>query len=185
MGRLIVSTQLTVDGLIEVGDWFRPEGEHESHGSFDQLFAADAMLLGRKTYEGLAAVWPTLSDDRGFADRVNSMPKHVASTTLDEPLEWNSTLIKGDLATAVPELKRHYRGNLVSYGCGELAYHLVRLGLADEVRFWVNPWVFGAGPRPFHGEAPVPLDLISTTTFRSGVALLCYRPALAADAKQT
>jgi dihydrofolate reductase len=177
MGRLIVSTQLTVDGLIEVGDWFKPEGEHETHGSFDQLFAADAMLLGRKTYEGLASVWPTMTDDRGFADRVNSMPKYVASTTLDTPLEWNATLIKGGLAEAVPELKRHHRGNLVSYGCGELAYNLVKLGLVDEIRFWVNPSVFGGGARPFHGAAPIPLELLSTATYRSGVALLCYRPA--------
>ncbi|HEU5157498.1 MAG TPA: dihydrofolate reductase family protein [Streptosporangiaceae bacterium] len=177
MGRLIVSTQMTVDGLIEVGEWFQREGEHEEHGSFDQLFAADAMLLGRKTYEGLAAFWPTATDDRGFADKVNAMPKYVASTTLEEPLEWNATLIKGDLTETVPELKRRHHGNLVSYGCGELAYHLVRLGLADEVRFWIHPSVFGSGARPFHGQAPVPLRLISTTTFRSGIALLCYRPA--------
>lgn len=182
MGRLIISTQMTVDGLIETGDWFQRGGEDDSHGSFDQLFAADAMLLGRKNYVGLAAFWPTATDDSGFADRVNSMPKHVASTTLEGPLEWNSTLIKGDLGEAVPELKRRYPGNLVSYGCGELAYNLVKLGLADELRFWVHPSVFGAGPRPFHGAAPVPLDLISTTTFRSGVALLCYRPALATAA---
>jgi dihydrofolate reductase len=184
MGRLIVSTQMTVDGLIDVGDWFLQEGEHEEHGSFDQLLAADAMLLGRKTYEGLASVWPTMTDDRGFADRVNSMPKHVASTTLDEPLEWNATLIKGDLTEAVPELKRRYPGNLVSYGCGELAYRLVGLGLVDEVRFWIHPSVFGGGHRPFHGAAPVPLHLVSTTTYRSGVALLCYRPAAADNAKQ-
>jgi dihydrofolate reductase len=184
MGRLIVSTQMTVDGLIEAGDWFQRGGEDDTHGSFDQLFAADAMLLGRKTYEGLAAYWPSATDDSGFADRVNSMPKHVASTTLDEPLEWNSTLIKGDLTEAIPELKRRYRGNLVSYGCGELAYNLVRLGLVDEVRFWIHPSVFGGGARPFHGAAPVPLDLVSTVTYRSGVALLCYRPALADNAKE-
>jgi dihydrofolate reductase len=176
MGRLIVSTQMTVDGLIEVGDWFQQGGEDDTHGSFDQLFAADAMLLGRKNYEGLAAFWPTATDDHGFADRVNSMPKYVASTTLDEPLEWNSTLIKGDLTQAVSELKRRHRGNLVSYGCGELAYNLVKLGLVDEVRFWIHPSVFGGGARPFHGEAPVPLHLVSTTTYLSGVALLSYRP---------
>lgn len=179
MGRLIISTQMTVDGLIEVGDWFQPHDDFDS--GFDQLFAADAMLLGRKTYEGLAGYWPTATDDNGFADRVNSMPKYVASTTLAEPLEWNSTLIKGDLAAAVPELKRQHRGTLVSYGCGELAYHLVRLGLADEVRFWIHPWVFGAGLRPFHGQAPVPLHLVNTTTFASGVVVLSYRPDNASD----
>jgi dihydrofolate reductase len=167
---------MTVDGVIEVGDWFVGEGEHEEHGSFDQLFAADAMLLGRKTYEGLASVWPGLAGTV-FADRVNSMPKYVASTTLDEPLTWNATLIKDDLTEAVPELKQRHHGNLVSYGCGELAYYLVSRGLADEVRFSIHPSVWGAGARPFHGVAPVPLQLISTTMSRSGVALLCYRPA--------
>ncbi len=122
MGKVIVSTQMTVDGVIDQTDgWFMAEGEHEEHG-FDQLLAADALLLGRKTYEGLAAVWPNITDTHGFADRMNSLPKFVASRTLEEPLRWNATLIKGDLAERVPELRRQHGGNLLSYGCGELAY---------------------------------------------------------------
>lgn len=122
MGRLIISTQMTLDGVIDrIDEWFDPTGEHEEQGSFDQLFAADALVLGRKTYEGLSAVWPTITDDRGFADRVNSLPKFVASRTLQGPLKWNATLINGELVDAVRELKQQYPGNLVSYGCGELA----------------------------------------------------------------
>jgi dihydrofolate reductase len=180
VGRLIVSTQMTVDGVIDrIDEWFTPEGEHEEQGSFDQLFAAGALLLGRKTYAGLASVWPSLTDTRGFADRVNALPKYVVSRTLREPLTWNATLVEGELAEAVPELKRRHRGNLVSYGCGELAYHLAAQGLLDELRLWVHPVILGGdGERPFHDRRPpTRLLLTGSTTFRSGVTLLCYRPA--------
>jgi dihydrofolate reductase len=109
MRRVIVSNQISIDGVIESpspDSWYIAEGEHEDTGSLDQLLAADDLLLGRKTYEGLAAVWPEITDDRGFADRVNSLPKHVASRTLQEPLTWNATLIKGDLAEYVADLKQ-------------------------------------------------------------------------------
>jgi dihydrofolate reductase len=177
MGKLIISTHITVDGVIGPSpqDWAILEGEGERY-KFDQLLAADAFLLGRKVYEGLAAFWPTATDDTGFADRVNSLPKYVASRTLEEPLEWNSSLIKGDLAESVASLKRQHRGNLLSWGCGELAYHLVTQGLADEVHFWVAPTVWGDdGERAFHGRQ-ARMELISTTTFDSGVTLLNLRP---------
>jgi dihydrofolate reductase len=176
MGKLIVSTQMTVDGVIDSTEhWFMQEGEHEEYG-FDQLLAADALLLGRKTYEGLAAVWPNITDTSGFADRMNSLPKFVASRTLQEPLEWNATLIRGDLAESMSRLKRQLGGNLLVYGCGELAGHLARHGLVDEVRFFVHPVVWGGGERPFHAAVPVSLRLTGTMMFRSGVALLCYQP---------
>jgi dihydrofolate reductase len=176
VGKLIVSTHMTVDGVIDSTDqWFTPDGETERLG-FDQLVAADALLLGRKTYEGLAGVWPTITDTSGFADRMNSLPKFVASRTLEGPLEWNATLITGDLAEGVSSLKQEHDGNLLVYGCGALAYQLARHGLVDEIRFWVHPMVWGSGIRPFHGGEPVPLCLTDTTIFRSGVALLCYQP---------
>jgi dihydrofolate reductase len=177
MGKLIIRSGMTVDGVIDQTDrWFIPDGEHEDE-SYDQLFAADAFVLGRKTYQGLARVWPTITDDRGFADRVNALPKFVASRTLTEPLEWNSTLIKGDVAEGLRELKRQHRGHLLSYGCGELARYLTAQGLVDEIRFTVFPTVLGNGDRPFGaGGPPVGLRLIGTTMFRSGVALLTYRP---------
>jgi len=117
MGKLIVSTHITVDGVIgpSPGDWAILEGEGERY-KFDQLLAADAFLLGRKVFEGLASAWPTITDDTGFAERVNRIPKYVASRTLEEPLEWNASLIKGDPAESVASLKRQHRGNLTLDG---------------------------------------------------------------------
>jgi dihydrofolate reductase len=176
MGKLIISTHITVDGVIGPSpqDWavFEPESEKLK---FDQLLAADAFLLGRKVYEGLSSVWPTMTDDTGFADRVNSIPKYVASRTLDGPLDWNATLIKGDLAQSVTDLKQQHRGNLISFGCGELAYELATQGLADEIHFWVQPAVWGTGDRAFHGRQ-VRMQPLATTTFTSGATLLTYRP---------
>ena len=108
------------------------------------------MVLGRKTYEGLAAVWPKLADDPTlgvFADQMNSMPKYVASGTLRGPLEWNATLLEGDLAQGVTALKDKHDRTLVAVGAGELAHALTRLGLVDEFWFWVSPYLWPAGPR--------------------------------------
>lgn len=176
MGKLIISTHITVDGIIGPSpqDWAVFEAEGERY-KFDQLLAADAFLLGRKVYEGLAGVWPGMTDDTGYAERVNSIPKYVASRTLDEPLTWNASLIKGDLAEGVAELKRRHRGNLISFGCGDLAYELATQGLADEIHFWVQPVVWGDGDRAFHGRR-VRMQPVTSTVFASGSALHCYRP---------
>ena len=177
MRKLIVSTHITLDGIIGPSpqDWAIFEGESERF-KFDQLLAADAFLLGRKVYEGLANVWPNITDDTGFAERVNSIPKYVASRTLQEPLDWNASLIKGDLTEAVASLKCQHRGNLISFGCGELAYQLATRGLVDEIHFWIQPVVWGNGDRAFHGRQ-VRLQLITTTAFASGITLMCYRLA--------
>jgi dihydrofolate reductase len=106
---------------------------------------------------------------------VNSLPKYVVSRTLEGPLDWNASLIKGNLAEGVASLKRQHPGNLLSFGCGELAYELASQGLADEIHFWVQPAVWGNGERAFHGRQ-VRLQLTATTTFDSGITLLCYRP---------
>jgi dihydrofolate reductase len=176
MGKVIISTHITLDGVIGPSPegWAILEGEGERY-KFDQLLAVDAFLLGRKVYEGLAGVWPTITDDTGFVDRVNGIPKYVASRTLEEPLEWNASLIKGELADSVTSLKAKHRGNLISFGCGELAYELAKQGLADEIHFWVNPAVWGSGDRAFHGRR-VRMQQIATTAFDSGVVLLAYRP---------
>src|SRR4029450_5408625 len=107
--------------------WAILEGEGERY-KFDQLLAGDAFLLGRKVYQGLASAWPTITDDTGFAERVNSSPKYVASRTLEQPLDWNASLLKGDLAERVASLKRRHRGNLISFGCGEVAHELATQG---------------------------------------------------------
>jgi dihydrofolate reductase len=178
MGKLIVSGQMTLDAVTDqIDGWFTSEGDAEQHG-FDQLLAADALLLGRKTFEGLAGVWPGITADESiFAARINSMPKYVASRTLKEPLHWNARLITGDLAERVLEIKRRQVGNIMSYGHGELAHFLLINGLLDEIHFWVHPIIWGEGVRPFESRGPVSLRLKSTTTFRNGVVLLCYEPA--------
>ena len=185
MGKVIISTHITVDGVIGPSpeDWAILEGEGERY-KFDQLLAADAFLLGRKVYEGLASVWPTITDDTGFAERVNSIPKYVASRTLEEPLEWNASLIEGELAKSVTSLKAQHRGNLISFGCDAFANELAKQELVDEIHFWVDPAVWGTGDRPFHGRQ-VRMRLIATTAFDSGVVLLVYRPLRNAQATAT
>jgi dihydrofolate reductase len=140
---------------------------------------ADAMVLGRKTYEGLAAVWPQLADDPTMgviADRLNSMPKYVVSRTLREPLEWNAALLEGDLVERVTAIKERHDLLIVS-GAGELTHNLTTQGLVDEFWFWVSPYLWATGPRIFDGVGPVRLELIGSTTFGSGVLRLAYRPA--------
>lgn len=185
MGNVIISTQITLDGVMTIGKWFNQRSEQDYHtpageALVDQLRATDAFLLGRKNYEALSAVWPTRSDDVGAADRVNSLPKYVASRTLRGPLAWNSTLIEGDLGESVTALKQRFPGNLVSYGFGEFAYQLLELGLVDELRYWVNPYSLGEGEHPFQGKGPLSFDLVSTATFDKGIVLLSYRPSRAA-----
>jgi dihydrofolate reductase len=175
MGKLIISTQLTVDGVITTDKWFIPEGEHAQVG-FDQLVAAEALLLGRKTFVGLAEYWAPISGDK-WADEVNAKPKFVGSRTLTEPLSWNAELISGAVADGVGKLKAQLDGDLLMYGCGALARHLVGHGLVDELRFWVHPTVWGPGERPFLDGDPVPLRLLAATPYDSGVTLLRYRPA--------
>ena len=182
MGRLVVNNAMSVNGAFEApspDEWLVLDPD-SNNVSLEQFIVADAMVLGRKTYEGLAAVWPQLVDDPmlgTFADRLNSMPKYVASRTLREPLAWNATLLNGDLAESVTAVKDRHEGTLIVSGAGELAHGLVTLGLVDEFWFWVSPYLWAAGPRIFDGVGPVPLQLIGSTTFPSGVLRLAYRSA--------
>jgi dihydrofolate reductase len=184
MGGLAKNTPTTPTGPSgtpgpEPHGWLVLDAD-SSQVSLEQFLVADAMVLGRKTYEGLAAVWPQLADDPTlgrFADRMNSMNKYVASQTLREPLEWNATLLEGDLAKSVTALKERHDRTLVAVGAGELTHALTTLGLVDEFWFWVSPSLWPAGPRIFDGVGPVRLELIGSTTFDSGVVRLAYRPA--------
>jgi dihydrofolate reductase len=183
VGRLVVNNAITINGAFEAPSpepdkWLVLDPDSGS-SSLEQFLIADAMVLGRRTYEGLAAVWPQLADDPNlgpYADRLNSMPKYVASRTLREPLEWNATLLEGDVADSVPAVKQRH-GLLIVSGAGELAHDLTEKGLVDEYWFWVNPYLWPSGPRIFDGVGPVRLDLIGSTTFPSGVVRLAYRPA--------
>jgi dihydrofolate reductase len=184
MGRLVINNSMTVNGAFEApvpepDGWLVLDAD-SNQVSLEQFLAADAMVLGRKTYEGLAAVWPQLADDPTlgvFADQMNSMPKYVASRSLREPLEWNATLLEGDLAESMTALKDGHHKTLVAVGAGELADALITLGLVDEFWFWVSPSLWPSGPRIFDGVGPVRLELIGATTFGSGVVRLAYRPA--------
>jgi dihydrofolate reductase len=168
---------MTADGVIDqVDQWGMMEGDHQHH-SLEQLLAADLLVLGRKTYEGLASVWPDMKGDNiGFKDPVNAIPKIVASRSLKEPLTWNAKLLKGDFAESVAAIKKERGRNLVMYGCGEAAYYLWKRGLVDEVRCWTHPVVFGKGKRPFHTDERVKMQLAGSTTFSSGVTLMCFKP---------
>jgi dihydrofolate reductase len=185
MGRLVINNSMSVNGAFEApvpepDGWLVLGPDSDQQFALEQFLAVDAMVLGRKTYEGLAAVWPQLADDptfRVFADRMNSMPKYVASRSLRAPLEWNSTLLEGDLAESMTALKERHDRALVAVGAGELGHELIRLGLVDEFWFWVSPSLWPDGPRIFDGVGPVRLELIGGTTFSSGVVRLAYRPA--------
>ena len=176
MGRLIVSVHTTLDGVMDQQqEWFREEGAVEAHG-IEELEAANAVLLGRVTYQALAGFWPSASGR--YADLVNPIPKYVASRTLSGPLEWNAQLLGPDTADAVAAAKEKHEGSLISYGCGALATFLAHHGLVDEVRVWLHPVVWGEGVRSFHaGRLPLRLRLIAPASpYDSGVVRLSYAP---------
>ncbi|WP_083751743.1 dihydrofolate reductase family protein [Saccharothrix sp. ALI-22-I] len=180
MGKVILHSAVTVNAAYEAPTpehWLELDNDSKD-ANLGQLTLADAMLLGRKTYEGLAAVWPTLGQVPGmekFAARINAMPKYVASRTLSGPLEWNATLLEGDLAESVKKVKEN--STLWVSGSGEFAQALAERGLIDEYWFGVHPHLWPSGPRFFDGFGPLRLDLVSTTQYKSGVVMLRYRPA--------
>jgi dihydrofolate reductase len=189
--RVIVSEFVSLDGVMEAPErWTLQFGsEEQQRYKFDELAAADALLLGRTTYEGFAAAWPGMMDQYEgpgraelgeYADMMNSYPKHVASTTLQGPLEWNnSTLIEGDLAEGVGRLKRQEGKDILLFGSGELVNTLMEHDLVDEYRLMIFPVVLGSGKRLFgDGSATTKaLRLANTKRFASGVVVLSYEPA--------
>ncbi|MCA6092397.1 dihydrofolate reductase family protein [Streptomyces sp. SCA3-4] len=178
MGKIVALVYLSLDGVMESPSWTAPYFDEE-HGAYAhrRLFAADALLLGRETYEGFVQAWPGMTDEDGFADRMNSMPKHVASTTL-RTTEWNATLIDGDLAQEVAALKERYENDILIYGSGALIRSLIAEGLVDELKLWIHPVVVGKGKRLFPEGAPASTWVpAGTTTFTSGAMVLDYRPA--------
>jgi dihydrofolate reductase len=152
----------------------------ETMGRFvtDWFEAADAFLLGRTTYEIMAAYWPLVTDEDEVARKLNSLPKYVISKTLDEVTWNNSTLIKGDPVKEVIRLKGEAGQELQIHGSGNLAQTLIQHGLIDEYRLWFHPLVLGSGKRLFpEGNAPVALRLVETRTTSTGVVIHVYQPA--------
>lgn len=185
MGKIVVQTYVTLDGVVEAPHtWtFRSNRDNvEKKYVSDVLFNADALVMGRGTYESFAPAWSsrTSADDeaiasKGFVDKINTMPKYVASTTLKEPLEWNAKLIKGDVAKEVAKLKTQQ--NILMYGCGPVANLLMQHGLIDELTFWVYPVVMDKGARFFTNASEFPpLKLVDTKPFSSGIVVLTYQP---------
>jgi dihydrofolate reductase len=182
MGKIVVEAEMSVDGAMGAENmdfWKRVFQFHSQDVQAylnDLLFMPDALLMGRKTYESFASIWPARQGKD--ADRINSMPKYVASRTLREPLTWNATLLEGDVAEAVRKLKEAPGKGFLQYGVGELTHTLLRAGLVDEFRVLLFPFTFGEGPRIFEQMGVITLELLETKTFQSGAIALHYQPVL-------
>jgi dihydrofolate reductase len=179
--RVVVSEFISLDGVVEDPRWtFEFSGEDRDQFKFDELAASDALLLGRVTYEGFAAAWPQMEEQTGeYGAWMNGYPKHVVSTTLEEPLEWNnSTLLRGDVAEEVSGLKDQPGKDILIFGSGDLVNTLMQHDLIDEYRLMVFPIVVGSGKRLFdEGGDTKTLQLVGTQTFDSGAIVLTYAPA--------
>ncbi|MET0524268.1 MAG: dihydrofolate reductase family protein [Nocardioides sp.] len=177
MRKLVESTYVSLDGKVS-GDsfWaaqFRFHGdEHEAHAA-KLLEPADALVLGKATWEVFADSWPERSG--AVADRLNEMPKYVASRTLTET-RWNSEVLEGDVVEAVARLKEDGDGTLLKYGTGPVSRALIEGGQLDELHLWVYPFIAGGGEPLLPGIATTLLDLAEVTEVGNGVVVLTYRP---------
>ena len=188
MRKVIVSEYVTLDGVIEDpggaegfkhGGWsFGFGGAEQQQYKFEELFACDALLLGRRTYEGFAAAWPNMPGTGAYGERMNSLPKYVASTTLSE-VTWNATLIKGDLTEAPSRLKQEDGQDILVFGSGQLVHALHDRNLIDEYRLMIFPVVLGSGKRLFpDGDEKKALKLVESKPLPSGVVVLTYQPVM-------
>jgi dihydrofolate reductase len=187
VGRIVVTEFVSLDGVMEApggGEDFRhggwsfeiDRGEEGDKFKLDETLSSEALLLGRVTYEGFAQAWPSREGE--FADKFNTMPKYVVSSTLEKP-EWNnSTVLKGDVAEEVAKLRREQEGDIVVHGSARLVQTLIDHDLVDEFRLMVFPVVLGSGKRLF-GETSdkKPLRLVDSKVVGDGVAILVYEPA--------
>ncbi len=186
MGRIVVTEFVSLDGVMEDpggaedfehGGWTFEisRGEEGDKFKLDELVEAEAQLLGRVTYEGFAAAWPTIEDEAGFAEKMNAMPKYVVSSTLRQA-EWNnSTVLGGDVAEEVAKLKQEVDGVILVAGSAQLVQALVENDLVDELRLMVFPVILGSGKRLFGETADKkPLKLVGSKTVGDGIAVLTY-----------
>lgn len=178
MRKLIVSTMATLDAVIENPQNWSFEYMNDEFTAYarEQLFATDMLIMGRVTYEGFSEAWSSRAGADDFADRMNSLPKHVASRTLKGPLTWNANLIHGDVAKEVSKLKEGSGGHILQYGSGELTRTLLQFGLIDEFRLLVYPVAAGTGLHVFENIKQTPMKLLETKTFSTGVIVTHYEP---------
>jgi dihydrofolate reductase len=187
MGRIVITEFVSLDGVIEdpggaedfqYGGWTFEfdRGEEGNKFKLDETMQSEALLLGRVTYQGFADAWPSREGE--FADKFNTMPKYVVSSTLRDPSWTNTTVLDGDLVESVSKLKRERGGDIVVHGSGQLAHALLEHDLVDELRLMVFPVVLGSGKRLF-GETTDKkrLELVESRSVGDGVAILVYRPA--------
>jgi dihydrofolate reductase len=187
VGRIVVTEFVSLDGVVEdpggaedfkYGGWSFEisRGDEGDKFKLDETMASEALLLGRVTYEGFADAWP--SRDGEFADKFNSMPKYVVSSTLRDPSWTNSTVLSGDVGSEVAKLKQQVDGDIVVHGSVQLVQALIDHDLVDEFRLMVFPVVLGSGKRIF-GETSdkKPLRLVDSKVVGDGVAILTYEPA--------
>ena len=184
MRKLINSTYLTLDGVIENPMWTMPYFDDEAAAfAGSQTEAADAMLMGRATYDGMSVAWMSRdeSDPSTGAAYFNNVKKYVASTTLTAPTWKNTEVLPGDLVTAVTALKAQDGKDILQYGYGSVTAQLVAAGLVDEVRFWIHPVLEGGDTltTPLR-EFKASFELLDTKVFKSGVIIASYRPRAAA-----
>jgi dihydrofolate reductase len=183
MRKLIEATHVSLGGEVGSIDWAHPylDDEHNRY-SLDLLTSSDALLLGRKTYEGLSAAYPAMETTaRGafadFVNRINAIPKHVATTTLTD-LTWNAEPIMGDVVEFVQALKKQPGCNILKYGTGPLDAQLLKYKLIDEYHFWMAPVATGSSQQRLFEDitGPTPLRLLGLEQFASGVVALRYAP---------
>jgi dihydrofolate reductase len=186
MGKIVVTEFVSLDGVVEDpggsedfkhGGWTFEfsRGEEGDKFKFDELVEAEAQLLGRVTYEGFAAAWPQMSDEAGFAEKMNSMPKYVFSSTLASA-EWtNSTILSGDFRAEIAKLKDEVDGVILVAGSAQLVQGLVEHDLLDELRLMIFPVLLGSGKRLFAEHADKKkLKLVDSKTVGDGIAVLRY-----------
>lgn len=180
MGKVIVEAEVSLDGCLGGAhmDFWQQLFQFHSQDVQDYLgglmYMPDALLMGRETYQSFAEIWPTREGEA--ADKINGMPKYVASRTLKEPLTWNATLLQGDVAAEIGKLKQELSRGLLQYGVGELTQTMLKAQLVDEIRLLVFPFAFGDGPRIFDQMGMNVMKLVETKTFSSGVVALHYEP---------
>ncbi len=189
MGKIVISENVSLDGVIQDptgeegfrrGGWFGQLADSDREAwakvELDEALSAEALLLGRRSYEYFAARWPSRQGE--WADRLNGLPKYVVSRTLQDP-EWNnSTVLTGDVVAEVSRLKQEISGDIVVYASGQLVPTLIEHDLVDELRLMIYPFVLGAGQRLFGETSDTkPLRLVGTRTVGDGLACLTYRPS--------
>jgi dihydrofolate reductase len=189
MGRIVVTEYVSLDGVMEApggGEGFKhagwtfkiDRGQDGDKFKLDETLNAEALLLGRVTWEAFAAAWPSMTDEVGFANKFNSMPKYVVSSTLGKA-EWNnSTVLKGDVVEEVSKLRQRLDGDIVVYGSAQLVQTLIDHDLIDELRLMVFPVILGTGKRLFGDTSDKKrLRLAESKTVGDGIAILIFEPA--------